>query len=797
MLRSFLIVFIRNLTRQKGFSLINILGLTLGLTVSFLIILYIFNELSYDRFHKDSGRIYRIAIEGKLGEMPLNVAVTPGALGHTLKRELPEIEDYTVFFHVGGSQLLRAGEKKFYDSHMIYADTSFFRIFTFNMIYGNPAEALKAPRSVVLTESVARKYFGDANPVGEILRLNNQTNLTVTGVINDPVEETHLAFNLLTSFQTLVEERGPGILDDWGDMMYYTYLKLKPGIEPKSFEAKISDFLNKYAGENMEEENIEMHPYLQPVRDIHLKSNLIGEIRPNGDMSYIYILSFIAIGILLIAGMNFMNLSTARSSNRAMEVSVRKLMGARREQLIYQFLGESVFLSLLSLVFALALIEILLPAFNQITGKNISINYLENWRLMLSFGLIALLVGIFSGSYPALFLSTFKPVRILKSRLHSGGSNKTMRNVLVFVQFTISAGLIVSTLIIYRQLNYIREKRLGFDKDNVITIFLRNEEIKKNAVVLKENITALPGIEAASLASSVPGMSLSGASYYPEGFMNEPWLIFNFDSDEDFVDKTLKMELIKGRNFSLDFPSDSSAVIINETLMKKLGWEEPLGRTIKSNDDNRKAFHVIGVVKDFHYRSFHELIGPTMILYKRNLPGFLVVRLTAGEKEKTLQSIATAWNKLNPELPFDYEFIDQSFQELYSSERKLGALFIYLTLFAIFIASLGLLGLASYTAEQRTKEIGIRKSMGASIFEVSRMLSVEYLRLILISNIIAWPLSYYLMELWLRDFSYRTGIPLWAFPLTGILTLLPALIIINIQTIRTAAANPVNALRYE
>ncbi len=797
MLRSFLIISIRNLSRQKGFSLINILGLTLGLTVGFLIILYIFDELSYDRFHKDYDRIYRIAIDGKLGEMPLNVAVTPGALGHTLKRELPDIEDYTVFFHVGGSQLLSAGDKKFYDNHMVYADTNFFRIFTFNMIYGDPVEALKEPYSVILTKSVAHKYFGNRNPVGEKIKLNNQYDLTVTGVIQDPPSETHLAINLLTSFQTLVKERGPGILDDWGSMMYYTYLKLKPGIDPISFEHKISDFLNKFAGEDMEKENIEMHPYLQPVKDIHLKSNLIGEIRPNGDISYIYILLAIAAGILLIAGVNFMNLSTARSSNRAMEVTIRKIMGAGRRQLIYQFLGESVFLCLMALIFALALIEILLPTFNQITGKNISINYVENWKLLLGFGMIALLLGIFSGSYPALFLSSLKPAKLLKTKLPGSGSNKLLRNVLVFIQFTISAGLIVSTIIIYRQLNYIREKRLGFDKDNVITIFLRNEEIKKNAAVLKENISSLPGVEAASLASSVPGMSLSGASYYPEGFNKEPWLIYNFDSDEDFIDKTLKMKIIEGRNFSRDFPSDTDAVIINETLMKRLKWADPVGKTISNTSDKGKTFHVIGVVKDFHYRSLHEMIGPTMIFCKRDRPGFLVVRLRPGKQERIIKDIAATWNKLNPELPFDYEFMDQSFMELYSSDRKLGVLFIYLTLFAIFIASLGLLGLASYTAEKRTKEIGIRKAVGASIFEVSKLLSVEYLQLILISNIVAWPLSYYLMELWLREFSYRIVIPLWAFPLTGIFTLLPALIIINAQTIKTAAANPVDALRYE
>ncbi len=797
MLRSFLIISVRNLSRQKGFSLINILGLTLGLTVSFLIILYIFNELSYDRFHKDYDRIYRVAVEGKLGEMPLNVAVTPGALGHTLGRELPGIDDYTVFFHAGGSQLLRAGSRKFYENHLVYADTSFLKIFTFKMIYGDPVEALRLPYSAVLTKSTAQKFFGRGNPVGKIIKLNNQYDLTVTGVIEDPPEETHLALNLLTSFQTLVKQRGPQILDDWGSMMFYTYLKLNPSVDKSAFEKKLANFLKDYSGEFLEEDNIDMRPYLQPVAGIHLGSNLIGEIRPNGDKSYIYILSAIAIGILLIAGVNFMNLSTAKSTNRTKEVSIRKIMGAGRREMIYRFLGESVFLSMIAFVLALALIEILLPTFNQITGKDISINYLESWKIVPGFFLIALLLGIFSGSYPALFLSSFRPARLLKSKLPGSHSNKLLRNALVFIQFTISAGLIISTMIIYHQLGYIRHKRLGFDQNNVMTIFLRNEEIQKNAGILKDAVMKLPGIEAASLASSFPGTSLSGASYYPEGFNNEPWLIYNFDSDEDFITKTMKMEILKGRNFSKDFPADTDAVIINETLMKKLDWSDPIGKTIKNSNDKGKTYHVIGVVKDFHYRSLHEKIGPTMIFLKRDQPGYLLVRLKKGETKKAIEEIGNSWNKLNPELPFDYAFINESFRELYSSERKLGLLFVYLTIFAIFIASLGLLGLASYTAEQRTKEVGIRKAIGASIFDISKLLSLEYLRLILVSNIIAWPLSYYLMDLWLREFSYRTAIPLWAFPLAGILTLLPALIIINAQTIKTASSNPVNALRYE
>lgn len=771
----------------------------MGLTVSFLILLYVFNELSYDKFHKDSDRLYRIAISGNLGEMPLNVAVTPGALAMNLAKEMPEVEAYTLFEHLSGDQLFRSGDKKFYENHLIYADEKFFQIFNFKFLYGDPETALDEPYSLVLKKSISKRFFGTENSLGEIIKLNNDKDYIVTGIIEDPPDETHLAVNFIASFATRISETGNNMYEDWGSMMYYSYIKLKPEVSKELFETKMADFLNEKLMEEDEETKIKILPYLQPVTKIHLNSRLLGELKPNSDLSYIYVLSLIAAAILFIAGINFMNLSTARSANRAKEVSIRKIVGSSRKKLIYQFMGESVFLSTLGFILSLVMIEILLPVFNNVTDKNIDFSYYFNFRLIFAFFIISLFIGLFSGSYPALYLSAYNPVKVLQSALRSGGSNKSLRNVLVFIQFAISSGLIICTLIIFSQLKYLQEKKLGFEKDNMIAIYLRNDEIRKHAGSLKEEFKKLAVVESASLASSIPGMSLNGSSYFPEGIIEEPWLLYEFDVDEDFIENTFKMKIIKGRNFSREFLSDSNAVIINETLQKSLKWENPLGKTFKSNTDtnNLDELHVIGVVADFHFRSLHEKIEPTMIHYSRNTPGFLTLRINSGNLDKAIKIVEQTWVKLNPELPFDFEFIDESFNSLYSSERRLSYLLTYLSIFAIFIASLGLLGLTSFTAEQRTKEIGIRKVLGASIFSITRMLSVEYLQLIILANLLAWPVGYYLMRLWLQGFSYRISIPPWPFIIAAFGTLLIALLVINMQILKSASQNPVRSLRYE
>jgi putative ABC transport system permease protein len=799
MFRSFLIISIRNLKRQKGFSIINLAGLTLGLTVGFIILLYVFTETSYDNFHPNSERLYRVAIKGNLGDKPLNVAVTPGALGVSLKSQLPEIETFAMFEHVSGDQLFSYQDKKFYENHLIYADRKFAEVFAIKYIYGDQSTSLINPYSLVLTESTAEKFFGEGNPVGEEVKLNNAQNYLITGVIEDLPTETHLPVNAIASFETRIRENGQRIMDDWGNMMYYTYIRLYEGIDLKAFESKLADHINAEMKDDFDGTNIKIFPYLQPVRDIHLKSNILGELKPNSDISYIYILTAIAIAILFIAGINFMNLSTARSANRAKEVSIRKINGSTRKDLIIQFLGESVFLSSLAFLFSIAIIELILPVFNNLTNQAIIFNYQQNLEILLFFFLISFLFGIFSGSYPAFFLSSFKPVKVLQSNLKSGMGNKGLRNILVFIQFAIASGLIVSTLIIYLQLNFIQKKQLGFEKDNLISIYLRNTEIQENAQFLKSEMLSIPGIESASLANSVPGMTLSGSSYFPEGKEFDPWLIYNFEVDQDFIENTFRMKILEGRNFSSEFVTDSNAVIINEKLVNILGWDDPINKKFYFSDNQIDSFslNVIGVVGDFHFRSLHEEIEPTMLHLSRGSPEFLILRTQPGSFDYTIENIRKTWKNVNPELPFDFEFIDESFSNLYSSEKKLSLLFTYLTIFAIFIASLGLLGLVSYTAEQRTKEIGVRKVMGASTVQITSMLSYEYIRLIVFSNILSMPLSYILMNIWLNNFSYQTSTPWWIYLTACIITLITALLVINIQTIKISSDNPINSLRYE
>ena len=494
-----------------------------------------------------------------------------------------------------------------------------------------------------------------------------------------------------------------------------------------------------------------------------------------------------------------MNLSTARSANRAKEVSIRKIFGSKKRQLVIQFMGESIFLSIIAFIISISLIELILPIFNSITVKNIEIDYTSNIEILLYFFIIAFLFGVFSGSYPAFFLSSYNPIKVLSSKMKSGGSNKLLRNILVFIQFAISTGLIISTIIIYLQLNYVKEKELGFEKENMISVFLRNDEIQSKAQVLKSKFQQITGVSSASLANSIPGMSLTGSSYFPEGYTSDPWLIYNFEVDEDFLENTFKMKLKQGRNFNKTFATDSSAIIINETLRKRLGWANPIGKKFSYNEafSDSTSLHVIGVVEDFHFRSLHESIEPTMIHYQQHDPTYLVVRMQPGSREYTLKNIDNIWSKLFPDLPFDFEYIDESFDSLYSYEKRLSLLLSYLTIFAMFIACLGLLGLVSYTAEQRSKEIGIRKVLGASIFSISKMLSVEYLKLIVYANFLAWPLSYFLMRNWLNNFSFRTPIPVWIFFAAFFISFISAMAIINIQSFKISSDNPVDSLKYE
>jgi len=797
MLKNYITIALRNLLRQKGFAIINILGLTIGLTVSALIILYIVHELGYDRFHENAYRIYRVAIKGEISGQAIDVAVSSPPFGPALVSDYPEVVDYTRV-NPPHNSLFAFGDEKYYEDDILFADSSFFKLFTIPLLYGDPESALEDSRSIVLTESVARKYFGDEYPVGKVLRYNDQADLTVTGVCEDYPDNSHFTFQALISYSTLVEFQGERSMNTWGNFGMYNYIMLDEQANLESLMAKMPDFLIKYMSDEIQEADISFEIYLQPVTSIHLHSNLIGEIGNNGDISYIYILMAITLFILILASINFMNLSTAKSVNRAREVGIRKVAGSSRQNLVKQFIGESVIISLISLFIAFFLIELILPAFNNITGKDLDMQYILDWQLTLGFILLAVLVGIFAGSYPAFYLSAFNPIRVLKGRLKAGSSNSLLRNILVFIQFTVSITLIIGTVVIYRQLTFMREKDIGFEPSHVIVISLRNEETKSKGQVIKEAFLNYPNVLSASLTTGLPAGQLSGTGYFPEGYGDkDPWLIYGFSADPDFIERTLKMKIIDGRNFSTEFTTDSTAVLINEVLLKRLAWDDPIGKIINSDRTPPTPYKIIGVIRDFHIQSLHQQINPVMIRFLRGQPNYLMIKLLSDFTPLTLMALENAWDDINPDIPFDYQFLNERIDRFYEDEKKMGKIFIYFTVFALFIAALGLYGLATFISEQRTKEIGIRKAMGSSITKIAYILSRDFAIPVLLANLLAWPAAWFAMNKWLQDFSFRTDLALWIFPAAALITLLLALITVNIQTIRAASANPVNSLRYE
>ena len=797
MLKNYITIALRNLLRQKGFAIINILGLTIGLTVSALIILYIVHELGYDRFHENADRIYRVAIYGEISGQEINVAVSSPPFGPALVSDYPEVVDYTRIEPPHNS-LFAFGEEKYYEDDILFADSSFFKIFTAPLLYGDPSTALTVPRSIVLTRSVAKKYFGDEYPVGKVLRYNDQADLTVTGVCEDYPDNSHFTFQSLISYSTLLEMRGESWFNTWGQLSMYNYIMLDKQANLESLMAKMPAFFEKYMSEEIQEADIRCELYLQPVTSIHLHSNIMAEIGNNSDISYIYILIAITIFILILASINFMNLSTAKSANRSLEVGIRKVVGSSRQLLIRQFIGESVLISLISLFITFFLIELILPAFNNITGKDLDMQYILDWQLTLGFILLAVVVGIFAGSYPAFYLSAFNPIRVLQGRLKAGSSNSLLRNALVFIQFAVSIALIIGTVVIYRQLTFMREKDLGFEPGNVIMIPLRNDQTKSKAQVIKDKFLTYPNVLSASLTTGLPAGQLSGTGYFPEGYGNrDPWLIYGFSADPDFIDKTMKMEIIDGRNFSTEFATDSSAVLINEVLLKKLAWDDPIGKIIDSDRTPPTPYKVIGVIRDFHIQSLHQQINPIMLRFLSGQPRYLIIKLLSDSTPLTLLALENAWDEINPDIPFDYQFLNERIAQYYANEKKMSNIFLYFTVFALFIAALGLYGLATFISEQRTKEIGIRKAMGSSISKISYILSRDFAKPVLLANLFAWPAAWFAINKWLQNFSFRTDLELWIFPAAALITLLLALITVNIQTIRAASANPVNSLRYE
>jgi putative ABC transport system permease protein len=807
MFKNYLKVAFRNLWKNKAFSAINIIGLATGLAVCLLIVLYVVDELSYDRYNKNAGSIYRVDADLVFNGTRFNSAVTPEPLAAALKRDYPQIKQ-VVRIAYQGDVLVKKGAENIKDHHAAFADSTFFEVFTFPALYGNLSTALNEPTAIVIDETTARRYFNSTDVLGKILRIDNTTNCKVTAVIKDMPRTSHFHFSFIRPRGT----HGPQA-DMWLSNNIYSFVLVQPGVTKQGLQHYVDATINNYLAKDLEAfthstiGNLEKagNHFRYPVialTDIHLRSSRSYELEPNGDMSYVYIFSIVAIFILLIACVNFMNLSTARSAGRAKEVGIRKVAGSVRSDLIVQFLTESVLLSFLSLILALLLAAGLLPLFNQLAGKSMHVSTLfSTWLFPVMIALV-FVVGCLAGSYPAFYLSSFQPIHVLKGNIAAGFKSSWLRSTLVVFQFSISIVLIIGTMIIYNQLQYIRERKIGYNREQVM-ILHNAYYLDKQIKTFKESLSKIPGIENVTLTGDVP----TAANFDREGWFRDASfdaskasILPNFYVDENYI-PTMGMEMAMGRNFSKSFLTDSSAVIINEAAVKELGLKNPLNETLyRPEGDNKnfkpKPFHIVGVVKDFNYASLHERIDPLIIQLGENQGG-MALRLKTQNAATVIEQVKKQWSSMAPGQPFQYTFMDADFNSIYDTEQRTGKLFITFAVFAVLIGCLGLFGLVTYAAEQRTKEIGVRKILGASIAGIVTLLSKDFARLVLISSLIAFPIAWWAMYKWLQGFAYRTAINPWVFVMAGIGAITIALLTVSYQAVKAAVANPVKSLRTE
>jgi len=791
---------LRNILRNKGYSTINISGLAIGMACCFLILLFVQDELSYDKYHGKADRIYRLVALNKSGGEERHLAPIGAPVGEAFANAFPEIQK-AARFNRGERVLVTYRDKRFFEERFFYADPAAFDIFSFPIVKGNLQTALSAPFAVVITESVAYKYFGREDPVGKSIILDNEHNYHITAVMRDVPSNSHFRFDFLASLETLADLHGERFLKHPGYMAFYTYLLLEENADPKELQMKFEGMVKQSYGERI----ASMRSfYLQPLKGIHLHSRLEYEIEANSSISFIYAYSAIALFLLLIAAFNYMNLSTARSAKRAREVGMRKVLGALRLQLVKQFLGESVVLSVLSLFLSLVFVWLSLPLFNSLTGKQLGFSFISNIVLLLSLAAIVAAVGILGGFYPAIFLSGFEPIRTLKGRLATYGKSASFRRLLVLAQFTISIILIIGTFVIRNQLHYLRSQNLGFDKEQVVVMPMHDQDTTKAYELIKAEILKNPSVLSATASSSVPGKPVTSIAYRPEGLPEDQHVSMDtYFVDDDFL-RTLSIEVAAGRGFSQEFATDEeSAFILNETAVRELSWDDPLNKQVVWPSDLRrqdaivKKGQVVGVVKDFHVTSLHESIGPVLLQVRPSSFQYISARISTGDIPNTLSFFRQKWSQFSPAFPFEYSFLDEDFDRLYRADEKVGRIIGIFSILAILVACLGLFGLASYATEQRTKEIGIRKVLGSSITGIILLLSKEFTKWVLIANVIAWPVAYYAMKRWLGNFAYRAGIGLEIFILSGFLAFTIALITVSYQSIKAALTDPADSLRYE
>jgi len=806
MIKNYFKIALRNLLKYKAYSFINIMGLAIGIASCILILLFVQDELSYDRYNEKSDRIYRIALIGALGNTQFNGATTAPPLAEALLRRFPEVEA-AARFRSYGFPVIRYQDKVFSEEEFYWADSTFFDVFTVEFIRGDKYSALKEVNTVIITESMANKYFGSEDPVGKVINSDNRRDYKVTGVIKDFPVNSHFHFDFIAALSSYPDSRS----DQWLNNNFYTYIVLKEGTDHKIFENKLQPFIREHVAPQVEQflgisfdelikTGARYEYYLQPLTDIHLSSDIEGEIEPNSSLAYVYAFSLIAIMILFIACINFMNLATARSSNRAKEIGIRKTLGSNKLQLIRQFLIETIIMALIAVLLAVIIVELIMNPFNQLIGKELSVNYLKNFVFIPLLLGLAVLVGLFAGIYPAIYLSSFDPVRVFRKKSTQKNRNSLLRNVLVVTQFTISIILVIGTVIIYNQVDYIRSKKLGFNKEQVLVV-QKTDDIGVYMEAFKDELSRIPGVISASNSFTIFGKQFNNFAIHVQGeTAEENHLIWSIGADYDFA-RTYGLEIAEGRYYSKDYLTDTVGIIINETAVKNFGFtDDPVGKKIyPPGAPDQTPLTVIGVIKDLHFESLQQSIKPMAIFLMRTgqFGRYVSVRLTSGDFEEKIDQIKKTWHKFAGLQSFEYFFFDDDFAKLYESEERTGTLAIVFSILAIFIACMGLLGLASFSITQRTKEIGIRKVMGASVGSIVFLLSKEFIKWVLIANLIAWPLAYLLMSSWLNDYAYRISIDVFPFILAAIFSALIAIITISYQAFKAAVSNPVDSLKYE
>ncbi|TAE26195.1 MAG: FtsX-like permease family protein [Cytophagales bacterium] len=805
MLRNYFKIAWRNLVRSKTFTTINVLGLAVGLATCLLIVLFVQHELSYDRYHAKADRLYRMTLHAQLGGKELNSAEVSVPTGPTLMQECAGVEAITRL-HREGTFIVKRGTETIKEEHVVFADSNVFTVFSIPLLKGNAKTVLTEPKTVVISETIARKYFGEQDPIGQTLTLGTRGLFRVTGVCSDVPSNTHFHYDIFGSIRSVQ------LRSTWLSSGVLTYVLLRPGYSIDDLTAKMPKLVNKYVGPEMQQLlGISLGEFsrrgdrfgfrFQPVTDIHLHSNLNAEVEPNSDVKYIYIFSAIAVCMLLLACINFMNLSTAGSAARAKEVGMRKVLGSVRQQLIGQFLSESVLLTFMALLVALGIVAVALPSFNQLAGKQFGLSIITSGWMLPGIGLVSLLIGLLAGSYPAFFLSSFKPVSVLKGAIRTGTKSGWLRNTLVTIQFSVSVGMIVGTLVVYQQLHFIQNKKIGFDKDQVLVLHdtytlgpkanaFKTELIKLARVL---NVTSAGYLPAGASNSGADGFTPEGGKQQSVTYRNQTYYI-----DENYL-PTLGIGVAQGRNFSKAFPSDSAAVLINEAAARQFGWKNPIGKRLfavgNGSQESKRVYTVVGVAKDFHFTSMHQRIDPLVMLYGHDNYQ-MALRIQTADIPRLLKTVEQRW-KAQTNTPFTYSFLNDRFNTMYRSEQRVGQLFGIFAGLTILISCLGLFGLAMFTAQQRTKEIGVRKVLGASVTGIVALLLKDYLKLVLIALVLVSPIAWYTMNQWLQDFAYRIDIDWWVFALAGLLAVGIALLTVSFQSIKAALVNPVKSLRSE